>query len=101
MTITDWSIEEPHVANCNCDTGCPCQFTALPTDGACKAVLGWQIDKGHFGETRLDGLLAVGTSAHGYPLASRPGRPMAAIWVPAMDPTSRPKDRSGSVPADR
>lgn len=63
MTTIDWSIEGPHVVNCNCDTGCPCQFMALPTDGTCKAVVGWQIDKGHFGETRLDGLLAVMTVA--------------------------------------
>ncbi|MFP6749411.1 MAG: DUF1326 domain-containing protein [Alphaproteobacteria bacterium] len=61
MTKIDWSIEGPHVANCNCDTGCPCQFMALPTDGTCKAVVGWQIDRGHYGETRLDGLLAVQT----------------------------------------
>ena len=63
MTTTDWSIEGPHFTNCNCDYGCPCQFVALPTDGTCKAVVGWRIDKGHFGETSLDGLLAVNTYA--------------------------------------
>jgi hypothetical protein len=59
MTQIQWSIEGPHVVNCSCDYGCPCQFAALPTDGTCKAVVGWRIDKGHYGETRLDGLLAV------------------------------------------
>ena len=63
MTTIEWSIEGPHFANCNCDYGCPCQFVALPTDGTCKAVVGWRIDKGHFGETQLDGLLAVATYA--------------------------------------
>ena len=63
MTTIDWSIEGPHFVNCNCDYGCPCQFVALPTDGTCKAVVGWRIDKGHFGETRLDGLLAATTYA--------------------------------------
>ncbi len=63
MPTIDWSIEGPHFANCNCDYGCPCQFVALPTDGTCKAVVGWRIDKGHFGETRLDGLLAATTYA--------------------------------------
>lgn len=63
MTTTDWSIEGPHVVNCNCDFGCPCQFTALPTDGTCKAVIGWRTDKGHFGKTRLDGLHSVVTVA--------------------------------------
>ncbi|MCZ6482423.1 MAG: DUF1326 domain-containing protein, partial [Alphaproteobacteria bacterium] len=47
--------------NCNCDYGCPCQFVALPTDGTCKAVVGFRIDKGHFGDTQLDGLLAINT----------------------------------------
>jgi hypothetical protein len=59
MSRIDWSIEGPRVVNCNCAFGCPCQFAALPTDGTCKAVVGWRIDKGHYGETRLDGLLAV------------------------------------------
>ncbi len=61
MTAIDWSIEGPHVVNCNCDFGCPCQFVALPTDGTCKAVVGFRIDKGHYGDTRLDGLLAINT----------------------------------------
>lgn len=59
MAEVNWSIEGPHVVNCNCDYGCPCQFAALPTDGTCKAVVGWRIDTGHYGDTRLDGLLAV------------------------------------------
>lgn len=63
MSTIIWSIEGPHFANCNCDYGCPCQFAALPTDGTCKAVVGWRIDKGHYGETRLDGLLTAGTYA--------------------------------------
>jgi hypothetical protein len=63
MTTIDWSIEGPHFVNCNCDYGCPCQFMALPTDGTCKAVAGFRIDKGHFSKTRLDGLLAVVTYA--------------------------------------
>ncbi len=54
-----WRIEGPHVVNCNCDYGCPCQFQALPTQGTCEAVVGWRIDKGHYGDTQLDGLLAV------------------------------------------
>ncbi|MBI4082375.1 MAG: DUF1326 domain-containing protein [Candidatus Lambdaproteobacteria bacterium] len=59
MAATNWSIEGTHLTNCNCAYGCPCQYVALPTDGTCKAVLAWRIDKGHFGDTRLDGLLAV------------------------------------------
>jgi len=54
-----WSIEGPHVVNCNCAYGCPCQYAALPTDGTCKAAVAWRIERGHFGDTRLDGLVAV------------------------------------------
>lgn len=61
MADVKWSIEGPHVVNCNCDFGCPCQYMARPTDGTCKAVVAWRIDKGHFGGTKLDGLLAVNT----------------------------------------
>jgi hypothetical protein len=63
MPATDWSIKGPHFANCNCDYGCPCQFNALPTYRSCLAVVAWQIDEGHFGDVRLDGLRAINTYA--------------------------------------
>jgi hypothetical protein len=59
----EWSIEGPHFVNCNCDYGCPCQFNARPTDGTCRAVVAWRIDRGQFGDVRLDGLHAVNTYA--------------------------------------
>jgi hypothetical protein len=59
MAKIEWRIEGPHFVNCNCAYGCPCQYVALPTDNTCKAVVGFCIDKGFFGDTRLDGLLAV------------------------------------------
>jgi hypothetical protein len=63
MTSVQWSIKGPHLLNCNCAFGCPCQFNALPTDGTCRAVSAWRIDEGHHGDVRLDGLLAVNTYA--------------------------------------
>ncbi len=63
MTTIEWSVEGPHFANCNSDYGCPCQYVALPTDGTCKAVWGLRIDKGHYGDLRLDGLLTAGIYA--------------------------------------
>ncbi len=61
MENVEWSIKGPHFVNCNCDYGCPCQFMALPSDGTCHAVVAWRIDEGHFGDVRLDGLLAANT----------------------------------------
>lgn len=58
MAHVDWKIKARSFVNCNCAYGCSCQFNALPTYGDCRAVDGSQIDEGHFGETRLDGLRA-------------------------------------------
>ena len=54
-----WEIKGRELANCNCAYGCPCQFNALPTHGDCRAVIGYQIDQGHHGDIRLDGLRAA------------------------------------------
>lgn len=63
MTQPAWSIRGIHFANCNCDFGCPCQFNALPSHGDCRAVVAWKIDEGHWGDVRLDGLVAFNTYA--------------------------------------
>jgi hypothetical protein len=47
------------VNSCNCAWGCPCQFNALPTHGRCEALIGFQIQEGYFGATRLDGVRFV------------------------------------------
>src|ERR1700722_9378629 len=56
---TAWQIKGRELANCNCAYGCPCQFNALPTHGDCRALIGYQIDEGHYGDVRLDGLRAA------------------------------------------
>ena len=56
---TEWRIKAVHLANCNCAYGCPCKFTALPTHGNCRSVVGYEIEEGHFGAIRLDGLRAA------------------------------------------
>jgi len=58
--MTPWEIEGRELINCNCSYGCPCQFNASPTRGFCEAVGAIAVEKGHFGDIRLDGLrLAV------------------------------------------
>lgn len=56
MTETQWSIRGREFVHCNCAYGCPCQFNALPTHGGCHAVAMIEIESGHHGDTRLDGL---------------------------------------------
>lgn len=58
MAHVDWEMKAREFNNCNCDFGCPCQFNSLPTNGTYKAVVGFAIDEGHFGDTRIDGLRA-------------------------------------------
>ena len=60
MATIDWRIKGKEFANCNCSYGCPCQFNALPTEGFCCAAAGFQIEQGHFGDVKLDGLRAAG-----------------------------------------
>jgi hypothetical protein len=57
--VTNWEIQGRQVDTCNCDAGCPCQFNSLPTHGSCEAVVGIEVDKGHFGDVKLDGVKAV------------------------------------------
>lgn len=54
--MTYWEFKGRELVNCSCEYGCNCQFNALPDKGHCHAVAGIQIDEGHHGDTRLDGL---------------------------------------------
>lgn len=54
--MTPWEIQAKEFANCNCAYGCPCQFNALPTYGSCEATVAIEIERGHYGDLKLDGL---------------------------------------------
>ncbi len=58
--MTEWAIQGEELANCNCNFGCPCQFSVLPTHGNCEAVVAYDIQSGHYGDTDLAGLRAAG-----------------------------------------
>ena len=51
-----WMIRGTEFTNCNCNSGCPCQFGSPSTHGFCEAVSAGVIEEGHFNDTRLDGL---------------------------------------------
>jgi hypothetical protein len=53
---TSWSIEADYFQACNCDYGCPCEFSAPPTTGFCEGVGAWKINRGKYAEVTLDGL---------------------------------------------
>jgi hypothetical protein len=51
MSHVQWEIKGQEFIHCNCAYGCPCQFNALPTQGKCEAVLCFQVQEGHHGNS--------------------------------------------------
>src|SRR5438874_1509041 len=91
-TKTSWRIVGEEAATCNCAWGCPCQFNALPTTGRCEALVGTWIQKGHYGKTKLDGLLFAG--AWWFPGAMHEGKGIARV---AIDERATPEQRTALV----
>lgn len=56
MSYVDWMIKGPKISSCNCDYGCPCEFSAPPTHDVCEGLEAMEITEGYFGDVRLDGL---------------------------------------------
>ena len=63
MAFVEWRMQGIQISNCNCNIGCPCQFNALPSHGHCRAAVGCEIDEGHFGKVKLDGVRFAGMFA--------------------------------------
>ena len=51
-----WFFEADYLQSCNCDYGCPCEFSAPPTTGFCEGLGAWRIERGDFDGVKLDGL---------------------------------------------
>ena len=50
-----WRLEGDYCDGCNCKSICPCIFALDPTDGDCKGLAAWHIEKGHFTNGTTDG----------------------------------------------
>ena len=86
--MTPWEIKGRELANCNCAYGCPCQFNALPTYGTCEAAVGYEIDQGHYGDVKLDGLRVGAT--YKWPGAVHEGNGEYKIYIDEKaDPQQR------------
>ena len=88
MADVTWSIEGREFVHCNCAYGCPCQFNARPTHGDCHAVVAIDIEAGHHGDTRLDGLRIAAIAS--WPGAIHEGR---GHVVPIVDERASPQQR--------
>ena len=51
-----WSIEAKEISADSCDAHCPCPLGLAPTHGHCDYVSLWQVEKGHYGDVKLDGV---------------------------------------------
>lgn len=85
MSSVQWTIKGRSYTNCNCAYGCPCQFNALPTHGHCQAVVGIEIDQGHHGSTKLDGLRAAAVVRWPGPIHEGKGHIVAIVDERAND----------------
>jgi hypothetical protein len=52
----NWKITGDLEEACSCDAACPCWFESKPTKMNCGGVQVLFIEKGHYGDTKLDGL---------------------------------------------
>jgi hypothetical protein len=89
MPNLKWTIKGREYVNCNCSYGCPCQFNGLPTHGNCHAVLAVDIQEGHHGEVRLDGMKIAAVAS--WPGAIHEGRGQIQ---PVVDERATPEQRN-------
>jgi hypothetical protein len=78
-SISDWKMAVNYVEACNCDFGCPCNFSGTPTYGFCRALVFLKITKGNYGDVPLDGLAIVYVGS--WPKAIHEGTGTLQIFV--------------------
>ena len=53
-------MKSDYVETCNCDYGCPCNFSGFPSAGFCRTLVLYHIQNGSYGkDINLDGLDAI------------------------------------------
>ncbi len=83
-----WHFEADFIQACNCDFGCPCEFSAPPTRGFCEGMVGYRIKHGRYGDVPLDGL-GIAMAVH-WPKAIHEGN---GTGVPFIDERANPSQR--------
>ena len=78
--IPRWYMKADYVETCNCDYGCPCNFTGFPTYGDCRALVFFHIREGNFGDNvKLDGLEVI--EAVSWPKAIHEGNGTIQLFI--------------------
>jgi hypothetical protein len=68
-----------YVETCNCDFGCPCNFSGFPTYGFCRALTLYHIREGNYGDVNLDNLDVV--YAASWPKAIHDGNGTMQLFI--------------------
>ncbi len=84
-----WFFDADYLQTCNCDYGCPCEFSAPPTPGFCEGLGAWRIERGKYENLSLDGL-GLGFAAK-WPKAIHEGNGTACFFV---DEKASPEQRA-------
>lgn len=75
----NWYLQGRYFETCNCATACPCVWLNPPTEGDCKLLVAWHIEKGHLDSHTLDGLnIALACYSPGH---MKDGDWQAALYV--------------------
>ncbi len=78
--IPRWYMKADYVETCNCDYGCPCNFTGFPTYGDCRALVFFHIREANFGDNvKLDGLEVI--EAVSWPKAIHEGNGTIQLFI--------------------
>ncbi|MGI0044627.1 MAG: DUF1326 domain-containing protein [Nitrososphaeraceae archaeon] len=78
--IPNWRLKADYVEACNCDYGCPCNFSGFPSNGFCRALVLYHIQNGSYGQDiNLDGLDAV--YAASWPKAIHEGNGTMQLFI--------------------
>ena len=77
--IPKWTIKADYVETCNCDFGCPCNFSGFPTYGFCRALNLFHITDGQYGDVKLGGLDVIFVGL--WPKAIHEGNGTAQLFV--------------------
>lgn len=78
--IPRWYMKADYVETCNCDYGCPCNFTGFPTYGSCRSLVFFHIREGNFGDNvKLDGLEVI--EAVSWPKAIHEGNGTIQLFI--------------------
>ncbi len=87
MSTPSWFFECDYIESCNCDFGCTCNFSGIPTGGRCEALVGYHVRKGNFGNVSLDGLDFI--YAASWPRAIHQGHGTLRVYI--TDRASQPQ----------